>query len=245
MDYAVAGPPPALCFRNGLPLPPGDQKLVQIVDAALADTARRSGDWLVCKPGCTQCCIGVFAINQLDVLRLQEGSPNWKRPTRPAPRRCANAPRSRLPGSRRISPEMPKTGILDEDETAEARFEEFANDEPCPVLDPQTGMCDLYAARPITCRVFGPPVRSEGGLGVCELCYHGASDEEIAACEMTVDPEGIEPALLDELERSSGQRGRTIVAFAVGLIVSCPCPCIRVRAAPCFIVDSLPLTHHD
>ena len=52
---------------------PADGKFIQIVDAALADTARRSGDWLVCKPGCTQCCIGVFAINQLDVLRLQEG----------------------------------------------------------------------------------------------------------------------------------------------------------------------------
>jgi NitT/TauT family transport system permease protein len=48
-------------------LPPGDQQLVQIVDAALADTARRSGDWLVCHPGCTQCCIKAFAINQLDV----------------------------------------------------------------------------------------------------------------------------------------------------------------------------------
>ncbi len=41
----------------------------------------------------------------------------------------------------------------------------------------------------MTCRVFGPPVRSEDGLGVCELCYHGASDEEIAACEMKPDPD--------------------------------------------------------
>jgi hypothetical protein len=60
-------------------------------------------------------------------------------------------------------------------------------------------------------------VQSEGGLGVCELCYHGASEAEIAACEMAVDPEGIEPALLDELERSTGRQGRTIVAFAVGV----------------------------
>src|SRR5215467_10641663 len=50
-----------------------DRKLIQIVDAALADTARRSGDWLVCRPGCTQCCLGAFAINQLDALRLQRG----------------------------------------------------------------------------------------------------------------------------------------------------------------------------
>ena len=40
----------------------------------------------------------------------------------------------------------------------------------------------------MTCRVFGPPVRSEDGLGVCELCFHGASEKEIAACEMSPDP---------------------------------------------------------
>jgi Fe-S-cluster containining protein len=196
-------------------LPSRDQQLVQIIDAALADTARRSGEWLVCKPGCTQCCIGAFAINQLDALRLQHGLSELEA-TDPA---RAEQIRIRARASiARLSPDFPgnpDTGILDEGEIAEALFEEFANDEPCPVLDPQTGMCDLYAARPMTCRVFGPPVQSEGGLGVCELCYHGASAEEIAACEMTVDPGGMEPALLDELERSTGRRGRTIVAFAV------------------------------
>ncbi|HEX3155445.1 MAG TPA: YkgJ family cysteine cluster protein, partial [Candidatus Angelobacter sp.] len=54
-------------------LPAGDQKLVQIVDAALAEAARRSGDWLVCRKGCTQCCYGPFAISQLDAWRLQKG----------------------------------------------------------------------------------------------------------------------------------------------------------------------------
>jgi Fe-S-cluster containining protein len=114
-------------------------------------------------------------------------------------------------------PGDPATGILEEGEAAAARFEDFANDEACPVLDPQTGACDLYAARPMTCRVFGPPVRSNDGLGVCELCYHGASDEEIAACEMEVDPGGVEQTLLDEIEHAMGRKGRTIVAFAVGL----------------------------
>src|SRR5437762_14374493 len=54
-------------------LPDKDQQLVQIVDAALADAARRSGEWLVCRVGCTQCCVGVFAISQLDALRLRHG----------------------------------------------------------------------------------------------------------------------------------------------------------------------------
>ena len=54
-------------------LPAADGALIRIVDAALADAARRSGEWLVCRPGCTQCCVGVFAINQLDALRLRQG----------------------------------------------------------------------------------------------------------------------------------------------------------------------------
>ena len=198
-------------------LPAGDQQLVQIIDLALADTARRSGEWLVCKLGCTQCCVGAFAINQLDVLRLQQGLADLELtdPARAAHiRERARASIARLAAD---FPGDPATGILDESETAEARFEDFANDEPCPVLDPLTGACDLYAARPMTCRVFGPPVRSEDGLGVCELCYHGASDEQIAACEMEVDPEGVEAALLEELEQTTGRRGQTIVAFAVGL----------------------------
>jgi Fe-S-cluster containining protein len=121
---------------------------------------------------------------------------------------------------RRLAPTLPgdpHSGILDESEEAEARFAGFADNEPCPALDPQTGTCDLYAYRPMTCRTFGPPVRSgaEGGLGVCELCYHGASDEEIAACEMVPDPEDLESKLLREMEEATGAKGKTIVAFCL------------------------------
>jgi Fe-S-cluster containining protein len=200
-----------------VPLPSGDQKLVQIVDSALADSARRSGDWLVCKLGCTQCCIGVFAINQLDALRLQQGLATLEATD---PQRAAQVRQRARASIVRLAagfPGDPAIGILQDDEEAQARFEDFANDEPCPALDPQTGACDLYAARPMTCRVFGPPVRSEDGLGVCELCFHGANDEQIAACEMIVDPDELEPALVDELEQMAGLRGQTIVAFALGL----------------------------
>jgi hypothetical protein len=68
----------------------------------------------------------------------------------------------------------------------------------------------------MTCRVFGPPLRSEDGLGVCELCFKGASDEAIAACEIKPDPEDLESELLEEIERSSGVRGNTIIAFCLG-----------------------------
>ena len=196
-------------------VPAGDSELVQILDAALADAARRSGDWLVCKPGCTQCCVGVFAINQLDAARLQQGLQELigRDPMRgEAVRTRANSSVERL---RAGFPGDPFTGLLDHSEAAEAQFEDFANDEPCAALDPATGLCDLYLHRPVTCRVFGPPVKSGDGLSVCELCYHGATEEQIASCEMTVDADGREEALLLEFEGSSGRQGSTLVAFAL------------------------------
>jgi len=196
-------------------LPSRDQQLVQIVDAALADTARRSGEWLVCRPGCTQCCIGAFAISQLDAERLRSGLQKLEEDDLERAARLLQ--RVRLSVSR-IAAEFPgntQTGILDDSPEAQECFADFANDEPCPVLDPETGMCDLYSARPMTCRVFGPPVRSEDGLGVCELCYHGATEEEIAACEMHLETDALEATLTTQVETSIGRYGNTIVAFAL------------------------------
>lgn len=195
--------------------PAKDRDLIQIVDSALAEAARCSGEWLVCRPGCTQCCIGVFPINQLDALRLRRGLADLglRAPERAEGiRRRARESVSRLSGD---FPGDPVSGILDEGDDAEDRFSSFANDEPCPALDPETGNCELYESRPMTCRVFGPPVRSADGLGVCELCYHGASDDEIAACEMRPDPDDLESALVETVEASTGTCGNTIIAFCL------------------------------
>jgi Fe-S-cluster containining protein len=194
-------------------LPARDAQLVQIVDAAVADAARRSGSWLQCAPGCTQCCIGVFPISQLDAVRLRDGLAALDS-TDPE---HASALRQRARQSiARLTPDFPgdpRTGLLDEDRSAD--FEDFANDEPCPVLDPATGLCDLYAARPMTCRVFGPPLRTEDGLGVCDLCFHGATPEEIAACEVHLDSDSLESSLTAEAEQTTGRSGATIVAWAL------------------------------
>lgn len=195
--------------------PSGDQRLIQIVDSALADAARRSGKWLLCRPGCTQCCVGAFPINQLDAQRLRKGLADLE--VR-APRRAARVRKRAREAVAHLEHEFPgdpATGLLRQGRAAEERFAGFANDEICPALDPVSGNCDLYESRPMTCRVFGPPVQSEGGLGVCELCFQGATDEEIAACEMKPDPDDLEAALLSELEERTQTHGNTIVAFAL------------------------------
>jgi Fe-S-cluster containining protein len=189
-----------------------DRELIQIVDAALAEATRRSGDWLACRPGCTQCCVGVFPINQLDTWRLRRGLAALEKNE---PVRAQRIRQRAKQSVARLSADFPgdvATGLLNREDE---RFEEFANDEPCPALDPATGLCDLYESRPMTCRIFGPPVRSEDGLGVCEVCYQGASDEEIAACEMKADPDDLESTLLEKIEESSGITGETIVTFCL------------------------------
>jgi len=189
---------------------PGDGTLVQIVDAAMAEAARLSGEWLLCRPGCTMCCLGPFPINQLDAERLRRGLEDLE--ARDPARAAAVRERTRL-AYEKMAPDFPgdlRTGVIMSDDEA---FAERYTDEPCPVLDPATGTCDLYAARPITCRTFGPPARYAGSdaLGICELCYRDASDEQIAACQVHIDPDGLEFALLEEL----GREGETYVAFAL------------------------------
>ena len=195
--------------------PRRDRELIQIVDSAFADAAHRSGKWLVCHPGCTQCCIGVFPVNALDAVRLREG---LKKLEKLAPERADRVRERARDAVSRLSKDFPGdpiTGLLHESDEAARRFANFANDEPCPALDPDTGLCELYESRPMTCRVFGPPLRSEDGLGVCELCFHGASDEEIAACEITPDPDDLESTLVQEVEKATGAHGQTIVAFCL------------------------------
>lgn len=191
-----------------------DSELVQIVDAAFANAARKAGEWLVCRPGCTQCCVGVFSINPLDAVRLRRG---FQELAVTDPERARRVRQRAQESVRRLSQEFPgdcRTGILDEGDEPQQRFQEFGNEEPCPALDPETGRCDVYSARPMTCRVFGPPLETEDGIGACELCFHGATVQQIAACVMYPDPDDLEAELVAEIE-AKGLRGETLIAWVL------------------------------
>ncbi|GGG92180.1 YkgJ family cysteine cluster protein [Silvibacterium dinghuense] len=198
---------------------PNDTQLVQIVADAFTDAARRSssmsGSWLPCHLGCNQCCIGVFPISALDAQRLRDGITALEHDD---PERAARVHERATRSRERLTPHFPgdpETGILREDDAANEAFEDFANDEPCPALDPATGGCDLYAARPMTCRIFGPPVRSAEGIGVCELCFVGAPQEDILAAELDTSWSPLEDELNAQAELDSGQHGSTLVAFVL------------------------------
>jgi Fe-S-cluster containining protein len=161
----------------------GDQVLIHIVDAALAEAARKAGSWLVCRPGCFECCLGPFDITSEDADRLRLGLTSIE------PERAERVRQRALQNP------------------------DLSYDEPCPALDPETGTCDLYEWRPITCRTFGPPLHfRDEALAICELCFDGASVDEIAACAVEIDlarpDDGSEMTVTELILSSARPKGR-------------------------------------
>jgi Fe-S-cluster containining protein len=166
----------------------------------------------VCRMGCTQCCYGAFTINALDSARLRAGMEVLRVAEPALAAEIELRARAWIEEHGADYPGDLVTGRLGETEVERGRFEAFANEAACPALDPETGRCDVYMWRPMTCRVFGPPVRMGEGnaLGHCELCFHGATEAEVQACEMPV-PHELEAELLQD----TGETGETVVAFAL------------------------------
>jgi Fe-S-cluster containining protein len=194
-----------------------DSAFVALVDGAFSSAAQRSGPHLLCRPGCTQCCSGVFAITPADALRLRKGFAVLQQED---PVRAARIQQRAAASWSRLAPAFPgnaASGILAVDENGDPAetFEDFANDERCPALDPEHGTCDVYAARPQTCRVFGPPVATGEGYGVCELCFRTANAEEIAKAAINPPAEELSVAL-DRAAIAAGEpAGDTVVAFVL------------------------------
>ena len=198
-------------------LPFRDAQLVQIVDSSLAAATARAmkaggGSWLACRPGCTPCCHGVFRISNLDAERLRAGFHALEQTDRPRAAALQARAQQLVRELQPFFPGDPYGGVLSEE--GDSAWDDFADlpqaDGPCPVLDPATGRCELYTARPLTCRVFGPPVQNESGIGVCELCYVGASEAEILHGEMHLEHHALE----EELDRKLPV-GETLIAWAL------------------------------
>ena len=190
--------------------------LIQIVTAAYTDAYTRGAPWLPCRAGCSQCCIGVFPIRQQDAARLRDGLATL---THTDPTRAARL-RARVTAAlARLDTWFPGdllTGTLGDSYEDAILFEEFANDEPCPALDLDHGTCDLYESRPILCRTFGPPMRTEDdNLATCELCFIGATTEEIARCELDPSIPAVEEASNLAYEAATGKHGETLIAYAL------------------------------
>ncbi len=194
-----------------------DRRLLRVVDEAMAEAAARADAHLACRPGCTECCHGPFPINELDARRLRQGLAELAAREPERARAVAGRAQAQIPLLREGFPGDQRTGVLTDEEIGDEAVEAYFARHgalPCPALDPETGRCDLYAWRPLTCRTFGPPVRiGEAALPPCRLCFQGASPETVEACRVEPDPHGVEDRLLSQL----GEDGEILISFALVL----------------------------
>lgn len=177
--------------------------LVQIVDAAFAEARRRAGAWLVCGPGCGECCHRPFPITAADAARLQRGL------AAAAPALAADIRARAAAVWAHFSRDFPgdlQQGALTADESWREWFFTRMTGTPCPVLDLGTQACRLYEHRPIACRLAGPAIRAgEGVFPPCHKNYSGATPAQVASCQVALDdPLFYEPADAPE----------TVVAYA-------------------------------
>lgn len=190
----------------------GDRAFLRQLEARLGEAARRAGEHLTCRLGCVECCVGPFDITPLDALRLRRG---WLQLARRHPQRAAALQaraRAQWEALRRDFCGDSATGELTPDSQARLAFFTAHQALPCPALDPASGACQLYAARPVSCRTFGLPIRcGEEVLPPCRLNFTTASADEIAAAAVDPDPEDIEGQLLARL----GAGGDTVVAWVL------------------------------
>jgi Fe-S-cluster containining protein len=200
-----------------------DARLTAFVDGILKHAAKRSGAHLACRPGCAECCLGPFPITRLDAFRLRRGLEDLA--SRDAWRASRLVRRARRAAAI-LGVDLPAGDgdeLLSSDGASSEAFYRRHEALPCPVLDPETLRCELYAWRPVSCRTFGPPVRVEGvPLPPCRLCFTGATRRTIEACRVDVECGELESTLLERLESRTGIAGETLVAFALARTVAGP-----------------------
>ena len=163
-----------------------DRELVDSVDAALEAGAKTAGTRLD-YTACPACCFGPFPITGLDAYRLARGltllasgDPDRARAIRSRAEVAAGRMTADFPGDA-------TSGTLGQDDQAEGRFYEAHSGLPCPVLDPQSGRCDLYQWRPLICRTFGPPARIDGpDLPSCSHSFKADCPETVEACRVAL-----------------------------------------------------------
>jgi Fe-S-cluster containining protein len=201
-----------------LDLERADAELLELLDADFTEAQRKAGPWLECRPGCSDCCHGPFPITRLDVHRLRHGM-NALAATEPdrattVRRRAARAVEALADGF----PGDATTGRLAQDESRLDRYFERHITLACPALDPETRTCDLHPWRPVSCRIYGPPVRfGKKTSPPCDLCFRGAPTETVERCRIEPDADGIEEAILARMGVADGEDWATLIAYALAV----------------------------
>jgi Fe-S-cluster containining protein len=141
--------------------------LLAEVDAWFVRCLEACPQEIACRPGCAECCRGLFDITLLDACLLKQGFDRLPPETQAAVRERALL---RLRGMQHHWPEFAAPYVLNY--RPEGEWEALMPEEdetPCVLLE--DGRCLLYAYRPMTCRLNGiPHIDASGEVLFDEWC---------------------------------------------------------------------------
>lgn len=185
-------------------IPEIESRVLNLAEQAFCEAQRLAGPLVRCGPGCSECCHRPFAITAADARRLAQGLAQAEPLVRSdIAERAANI-------AQRFDLDFPgdtATGSLDANDEWREWFFRRHEGVACPVLDLSTGVCRLYAHRPVACRAAGPLVQLGPAIfPACHLNYHGTTEEQRRALTVVIDdPAFHEPATEPE----------TLIAYAI------------------------------
>jgi Fe-S-cluster containining protein len=142
------------------------EALVREVDRAVGRVLETQADRIRCREGCSDCCSAVFDLTLVEAFYLNAHF-HWEIPEEvrlPITERAETADRQFYQLKHKLHRMRLREGKTDQEllwYLAEQRVR-------CPLLNTAEG-CDLYAFRPITCRVYGIPAAIQGEPRICGL----------------------------------------------------------------------------
>ncbi|MBW1895643.1 MAG: YkgJ family cysteine cluster protein [Deltaproteobacteria bacterium] len=140
------------------------EDLVAHVDKIFDAVQEAHKDCVRCKVYCCDCCYAVFDVSLMEAVYINHRFNRSldRRERRKILRRAEKADRKFY----QIKRELQKMH-LKEGKSAEEVLLHLAKERvPCPLLNDDK-LCDLYAERPITCRVYGIPTSIGGAPHIC------------------------------------------------------------------------------
>lgn len=168
------------------------EALVARVDELFNAVKERSGEAVTCHEGCSDCCHAVFDLSLVEAMYLNKRFQEDMDARADEPLRqqlLANADRAER-GQVKVVRKAQKRQRAGDD-PAEILADVAARRVRCPLLTAED-KCELYDARPITCRLYGVPQAIGGQAHSC-----GLSGFEPGGAYPTVNVEKIQDALVE------------------------------------------------
>ncbi len=140
------------------------EALVSEVDKIFVAVQEAYKDCVRCKIHCWDCCYAVFDLTLIESVYMNHhfNKSLTRRERRKVLRRAEKADRKFYQIKRKLQKMHLKEGKPSEDVLLQLARERVQ----CPFLNDEK-LCDLYARRPITCRVYGIPTSIGGTPHIC------------------------------------------------------------------------------